>query len=91
MIFLSLFPLSLFQGELFLNGQMCKIVQRGLLFDLGVAYGIDCLLTDPTLGGRCDIYTTFSVWVSPKITKIVKEPWTRDLPWWYSMGPKEGP
>ncbi|XP_060233840.1 stabilin-2 isoform X2 [Meriones unguiculatus] len=49
-------------GELLLNGQMCKIVQRGLLFDLGVAYGIDCLLTDPTLGGRCDTYTTFSVW-----------------------------
>ncbi|KAL1774739.1 stabilin-2 [Sigmodon hispidus] len=46
-------------GELFLNGQMCKIVQRGLLFDLGVAYGIDCLLTDPTLGGRCDTFITF--------------------------------
>ncbi|OBS70293.1 hypothetical protein A6R68_01160, partial [Neotoma lepida] len=48
-------------GELFLNGQMCRIIQRELLFDLGVAYGIDCLLTDPTLGGRCDTFTTFNV------------------------------
>ncbi|KAH0516419.1 Stabilin-2 [Microtus ochrogaster] len=48
-------------GELFLNGQMCRITQRGLLFDLGVAYGIDCLLTNPTLGGRCDTFTTFNV------------------------------
>lgn len=48
-------------GELFLNGQTCRITQRELLFDLGVAYGIDCLLIDPTLGGRCDIFTTFNV------------------------------
>ncbi|MBZ3886037.1 Stabilin-2 [Sciurus carolinensis] len=48
-------------GELFLNGQMCRVVQRELLFDLGVAYGINCLLTDPTLGGRCDTFTTFNV------------------------------
>ncbi|XP_021114057.1 stabilin-2 isoform X2 [Heterocephalus glaber] len=48
-------------GELFLNGQMCRIVQRELFFDLGVAYGIDCLLTDPSLGGRCDSFSTFNV------------------------------
>ncbi|XP_045147126.1 stabilin-2 [Echinops telfairi] len=48
-------------GELFLNGQACRIVQRGLLFDLGVAYGIDCLLIDPTLGGRCDTFTSFNI------------------------------
>ncbi|ELW71592.1 Stabilin-2 [Tupaia chinensis] len=48
-------------GELFLNGQTCRIVQRGLLFDLGVAYGINCLLIDPTLGGHCDTFTTFDV------------------------------
>ncbi|GAB1295460.1 Stabilin-2 [Apodemus speciosus] len=50
-------------GELFLNGQMCRITQRGLLFDVGVAYGIDCLLMDPTLGGRCDTFTTFNIMV----------------------------
>lgn len=48
-------------GELFLNEQMCRIIQRGLLFDVGVAYGIDCLLMDPTLGGRCDTFTTFDI------------------------------
>ncbi|XP_058164624.1 stabilin-2 isoform X2 [Dasypus novemcinctus] len=48
-------------GELFLNDQRCRIVQRGLLFDLGVAYGIDCVLIDPTLGGHCDTFTTFNV------------------------------
>ncbi|XP_005865310.1 PREDICTED: stabilin-2 [Myotis brandtii] len=48
-------------GELFLNSQTCRIIQRELLFDLGVAYGIDCLLIDPTLGGRCDTFTTFNI------------------------------
>ncbi|XP_065777208.1 stabilin-2 [Muntiacus reevesi] len=48
-------------GDLFLNSQTCRIVQRELLFDVGVAYGIDCLLIDPTLGGRCDTFTTFDV------------------------------
>ncbi|XP_006888640.1 PREDICTED: stabilin-2 [Elephantulus edwardii] len=48
-------------GELFLNGQTCRIVQREILFDLGVAYGIDCLLIDPTLGGRCDTYTSIDI------------------------------
>nr|XP_036862070.1 stabilin-2 [Manis javanica] len=47
-------------GDLFLNDQSCRIVQRELLFDLGVAYGIDCLLIDPTLGGRCDTFATYS-------------------------------
>ncbi|XP_064235981.1 stabilin-2 isoform X2 [Aotus nancymaae] len=48
-------------GDLFLNGQKCRIVQRELLFDRGVAYGIDCLLIDPTLGGRCDFFTTLNI------------------------------
>ncbi|XP_035959404.2 stabilin-2 [Halichoerus grypus] len=47
-------------GELFLNDQTCRIVQRELLFDLGVAYGIDCLLIDPTLGGHCDTFATYN-------------------------------
>ncbi|XP_005374632.1 PREDICTED: stabilin-2 isoform X2 [Chinchilla lanigera] len=47
-------------GELFLNNQMCRIVQRELLFDLGVAYGIDCLLRDPTVGGRCNNFAVYS-------------------------------
>ncbi|XP_042323043.1 stabilin-2 isoform X2 [Sceloporus undulatus] len=45
-------------GELFLSEKMCKIVQRHLEFDGGIAYGIDCVLTDPVLGGRCDTFIT---------------------------------
>ncbi|XP_007950593.1 stabilin-2 [Orycteropus afer afer] len=48
-------------GELFLNDQTCRIVQRELLFDLGIAYGINCLLIDPTLGGHCDTFASFNV------------------------------
>ncbi|XP_053114317.1 stabilin-2 isoform X2 [Hemicordylus capensis] len=45
-------------GDLFLNERRCKIVQRHLEFNDGVAYGIDCMLADPTLGGRCDTFIT---------------------------------
>ncbi|XP_058045702.1 stabilin-2 [Ahaetulla prasina] len=45
-------------GELFLNERRCKIIQRHLEFDGGIAYGIDCMLTDPILGGRCDTFMT---------------------------------
>ncbi|XP_038544387.1 stabilin-2 isoform X2 [Canis lupus familiaris] len=47
-------------GDLFLNDQPCRIVQRELLFDAGVAYGIDCLLVSATLGGRCDTFATYN-------------------------------
>ncbi|KAM6306913.1 LOW QUALITY PROTEIN: stabilin-2-like [Podargus strigoides] len=45
-------------GTLFLNDRQCKIVQRQLEFDGGITYSIDCLLTDPSLGGRCDSFFT---------------------------------
>ncbi|KAM9276323.1 stabilin-2 [Cariama cristata] len=45
-------------GALFLNDRQCKIVQRQLEFDGGIAYGINCLLMDPSLGGRCDSFFT---------------------------------
>ncbi|KAL7982331.1 hypothetical protein Chor_009929 [Crotalus horridus] len=45
-------------GELFLNERKCKIIQRHLEFDGGIAYGIDCMLADPILGGRCDTFMT---------------------------------
>lgn len=40
-------------------------MQRHLEFDGGIAYGIDCMLTDPTLGGRCDTFITGNFTVSP--------------------------
>lgn len=41
-------------GEIFINDGKCRIVQRHLVFRAGIAFGIDCLLTPPSLGGRCD-------------------------------------
>ncbi|KAM4569636.1 stabilin-2 [Odontesthes bonariensis] len=48
-------------GEIFINDGKCRIVQRHLVFKNGIAYGIDCLLTPPSLGGRCDEQTTFDL------------------------------
>ncbi|XP_037552034.1 stabilin-2 [Nematolebias whitei] len=41
-------------GEIFINDGSCRITQRHMVFEAGIAYGIDCLLTPPSLGGRCD-------------------------------------
>uniref|UniRef100_A0A8D0G0U6 Stabilin 2 n=1 Tax=Strix occidentalis caurina TaxID=311401 RepID=A0A8D0G0U6_STROC len=67
-------------GALFLNDRQCKIVQRQLEFDGGIAYGIDCLLTDPSLGGRCDSFFTMDFMVSPlfwslTLTKAQPQKW----------------
>ncbi|XP_071358845.1 stabilin-2 isoform X1 [Trachinotus anak] len=48
-------------GEIFVNDGKCRVVQRHLVFNGGIAYGIDCLLTPPSLGGRCDEQTTFDL------------------------------
>uniref|UniRef100_A0A8U7M4K0 Stabilin 2 n=1 Tax=Corvus moneduloides TaxID=1196302 RepID=A0A8U7M4K0_CORMO len=51
-------------GALFLNDGQCKVVQRQLEFDGGIAYGINCLLMEPSLGGRCDSFLTVEFMVS---------------------------
>ncbi|XP_041819472.1 stabilin-2 isoform X1 [Chelmon rostratus] len=51
-------------GEIFVNDGKCRIIQRHLVFNGGIAYGIDCLLTPPSLGGRCDKQTTFDLQMS---------------------------
>ncbi|XP_061571016.1 stabilin-2 isoform X2 [Cololabis saira] len=48
-------------GDIFINDGTCRIVQRHLVFRTGIAYGIDCLLTPPSLGGRCDEQKTFDL------------------------------
>uniref|UniRef100_A0A8C5M7K7 Stabilin 2 n=1 Tax=Leptobrachium leishanense TaxID=445787 RepID=A0A8C5M7K7_9ANUR len=48
-------------GDLYLDNRQCKIIQRQLLFDGGIIYGIDCLLTPSNIGGRCDSMVTFDV------------------------------
>lgn len=51
-----------------MNEGRCRIVQRHLRFNGGMAYGIDCLLTPPSLGGRCDTQMTFDFPVSHDIS-----------------------
>lgn len=46
------------QGELTVGEEDAHIVQRHLLFEGGVAYGIDQLLEPPGLGARCDRFET---------------------------------
>ncbi|XP_040200207.1 stabilin-2 [Rana temporaria] len=48
-------------GDIFMDNRQCKIIQRQLLFDGGIAYGIDCLLTPISLGGRCDSLVTMDM------------------------------
>ncbi|XP_069760369.1 stabilin-2 isoform X2 [Narcine bancroftii] len=49
------------KGELYLNKSRCKIVQRYLEFNDGIAYGINCLLTPPNIGGRCDEFSYVNI------------------------------
>ncbi|KAJ8006691.1 hypothetical protein DPEC_G00109850 [Dallia pectoralis] len=48
-------------GEIFFNNGNCRIIQRHLPFIGGIAYGIDCLLDPPSLGGRCDKKETVDI------------------------------
>ncbi|KAK3544692.1 hypothetical protein QTP86_026093 [Hemibagrus guttatus] len=41
-------------GALYVNDKNCRILTRNMNFNEGLVYGIDCLLTPPSLGGRCD-------------------------------------
>uniref|UniRef100_A0A8D0DEB8 Stabilin 2 n=1 Tax=Sander lucioperca TaxID=283035 RepID=A0A8D0DEB8_SANLU len=80
------------QGEIFVKDGKCRIVQRHLVFTGGIAYGIDCLLTPPSLGGRCDEHKTIDMTMScgycsssgsrcPKESKLkVQETQKCDLP-----------
>ncbi|KAE8615136.1 hypothetical protein XENTR_v10008418 [Xenopus tropicalis] len=48
-------------GDVLLDDRQCKLVQRQLMFNGGIAYGIDCLLTPSSVGGRCDNMVTFEL------------------------------
>ncbi|XP_068162494.1 stabilin-2 [Antennarius striatus] len=54
-------------GEVFISDRKCRVTQRHLMFKGGIAYGIDCLLTPPSLGGRCDHQTTFDIQTSCEV------------------------
>lgn len=62
------------QGEIYINDGKCRIIQRHLIFNGGIAYGIDCLLTPPSLGGRCDKQTAFHLTVNPHFRDCLLTP-----------------
>uniref|UniRef100_A0AAZ3NWQ7 Stabilin 2 n=1 Tax=Oncorhynchus tshawytscha TaxID=74940 RepID=A0AAZ3NWQ7_ONCTS len=69
-------------GEIFLNDGNCRIIQRHLLFNGGIAYGIDCLLNPPSLGGRCDRKETVDFPVSVTISCsrfFLLLPWNKEV------------
>ncbi|XP_030632865.1 stabilin-1 [Chanos chanos] len=41
-------------GNILIDGNNAKIVERHMVFDSGIAYGIDQLLEPPNIGARCD-------------------------------------
>uniref|UniRef100_M4A4Z0 Stabilin 2 n=1 Tax=Xiphophorus maculatus TaxID=8083 RepID=M4A4Z0_XIPMA len=49
------------KGEIYVNDGSCRITERHLVFRAGIAYGIDCLLIPPSLGGRCDEQTVLDL------------------------------
>ncbi|CAJ0931535.1 unnamed protein product [Ranitomeya imitator] len=46
-------------GEILVNDNNAKIIQRDMEFAGGIAHGIDQLLEPPNLGARCDEFTEF--------------------------------
>uniref|UniRef100_A0A8C2GCI5 Stabilin 1 n=1 Tax=Cyprinus carpio TaxID=7962 RepID=A0A8C2GCI5_CYPCA len=44
-------------GDILINGNNARIVSRNMLFDSGIAHGIDQLLEPPSIGARCDNFT----------------------------------
>lgn len=50
-----------FQGDILINGNNARIVARNMLFDSGIAHGIDQLLEPPGIGARCDNFTSIEV------------------------------
>ncbi|XP_051974737.1 stabilin-2 [Xyrauchen texanus] len=53
-------------GELYVNDKSCRIVKRNIDFNGGMIYGINCLLSPPSLGGRCDYQDTIDITLSCK-------------------------
>lgn len=58
-----------FQGDILINGNNARIVARNMLFDSGIAHGIDQLLEPPSIGARCDNFSSIEIKVQNFKTK----------------------
>lgn len=50
-----------FQGDILINGNNARIVARNMLFNSGIAHGIDQLLEPPSIGARCDDFSSIEI------------------------------
>ncbi|NP_001182543.1 stabilin-1 precursor [Danio rerio] len=48
-------------GDILINGNNARIVNRNMLFDSGIAHGIDQLLEPPSIGARCDDFRSIEI------------------------------
>uniref|UniRef100_A0A4W4EY57 Stabilin 1 n=1 Tax=Electrophorus electricus TaxID=8005 RepID=A0A4W4EY57_ELEEL len=48
-------------GEILINGNDAKIIERHLVFSSGIAYGIDKVLEPPNIGAHCDDFATTEI------------------------------
>ncbi|XP_016138166.1 LOW QUALITY PROTEIN: stabilin-1-like [Sinocyclocheilus grahami] len=48
-------------GDILINGNNARIAARNMLFDSGIAHGIDQLLEPPSIGARCDDFTSIEI------------------------------
>lgn len=58
-----------FQGDILINGNNARIAVRNMLFNSGIAHGIDQLLEPPSIGARCDNFTSIEIKVQNFKTK----------------------
>lgn len=57
----------LFQGNILLNDNMARLIERFMMFNDGMAYGIDQVLEPPGLGAHCDGVQNKTTYVSPAL------------------------
>ncbi|XP_051550154.1 stabilin-1 isoform X1 [Myxocyprinus asiaticus] len=48
-------------GDILIGGNNARIISRNMLFDSGIAHGIDQLLEPPSIGARCDDFESTGI------------------------------
>lgn len=61
------------QGQLYVNEPNCLITPQHFNFAWGKAFGINCLLSPPSLGGRCDTLEPIDITVNSQLNSTVKQ------------------
>jgi len=67
------------QGEVLINDNSARLVERYLTFKDGLAYGIDQLLEPPGLGAFCDSVENRTTYVSRSNSDTVKSVCNRHI------------